>query len=57
MKNTQYSFSKGLTKSVTSVLLVGLPILIGILPAEWMNLTVGGLLVLLVNFLRFKYVK
>ena len=51
----KYSFIKGLIKSVVSVLLVGAPVVLGLLPAEWMNLTVGGALVLLVNFLKIKY--
>ena len=51
----KYSFLKGIVKSAVAVLLVGLPVVVQVLPAEWMNLTVGGLLVLLVNFLKVKY--
>ena len=51
----EYSFSKGLIKSVVAVLLVGLPVVVGVLPSEWANLTIGGLLVLVVNFLKTKY--
>ena len=53
----QYSFWKGVKKAVLSVILVGAPVVLSALPAEWMNLTVGGVLVLAVNFLKVKYVK
>ena len=52
-----YSFWKGVKKSVVSVVLVGLPVVLTILPAEWQNLTIGGVLVLLVNWLKVKYSK
>jgi hypothetical protein len=52
-----YSFWKGVKKAVLSVILVGAPIVVSALPAEWMNITLGGLLVLIVNFLKVKYVK
>ena len=51
----EYSFLRGLRKSVVAVLLVGLPMVLQVMPADWANLTVGGGLVLLVNFLRVKY--
>ena len=51
----EYSFLRGLRKSVVAVLLVGLPMLIQVMPNEYANLTMGGALVLLVNFLRVKY--
>ena len=54
---TKYSFWKGLKKAVVSVILVGLPLVVTALPQEWMNLTLGGVLVLLVNFLKVKFAK
>lgn len=53
----KYSFWKGLGKSVVSVILVGLPLVVTVLPSEWMNLTLGGVLVLLVNYLKVRFAK
>lgn len=52
---TEYKLSKGLVKSVVSMLLVGLPIVLQIMPSEYANLTIGGALVLLVNYLKVKF--
>ncbi len=52
-----YSFWKGFWKAVTSMALVGLPILLQILPSDWLNMTVGGIAVLVLNFLKFSYKK
>jgi hypothetical protein len=57
MVETKYSFWKGVKKAVLSVILVGAPIVISALPAQWMDITLGGLLVLVVNFIKVKYVK
>lgn len=51
----KYSLTKGVVKSVVSVVLVGVPLVLQVLPEAWMNMTVGGALVLLVNFLKVKY--
>lgn len=51
----KYSFKKGATKTMVQVLVIGVPLLIGILPEEWMNLTLGGLLSLLVNWAKVRY--
>jgi len=53
----KYSFWKGVKKSALSVILVGAPIVISALPTQWMDITVGGLLVLIVNYLKFKATK
>lgn len=53
----KYSFKKGLTKSIISAVVFYLPILVGFLPAEWMNMTIGGVLALLVNFVKVKYIR
>ena len=55
MSNRKYSFIKGLIKAIVSMILVGLPILIQILPSDIANLTIGGVLVLALNFLKTKY--
>lgn len=51
---TQYSFVKGLGKGVTSFLVFAIPVLLDVFPAEWMNLTIGGGLVMLLNYLKIK---
>ena len=51
----KYSLWKGLWKGVLGVALVGAPIVVSALPAEWMNYTIGGLLLMLVNFLKVRY--
>jgi hypothetical protein len=53
----KYSFKKGIIKAVISVVLVGVPLLLQVLPTEALNLTLGGLLVLLQNYVKFNYVK
>ena len=53
----KYSFLKGVKKSLVAVVLVGLPVLVSVLPAQWMDYTIGGVLVLIVNFLKVRYSK
>jgi hypothetical protein len=53
----KYSFWKGVKKSMISVILVGAPLVFTLLPAEWMNLTVGGVAVILLNYLKFRFAK
>ena len=50
-----YSLWKGLRKTAVQLILVGLPLVMQVLPAEWMNLTLGGTLVLLVNYLKVRW--
>lgn len=50
-----YSFGKGLGKAVVATILFGLPILAQILPTDFLNLTIGGLLVLVLNWAKVKY--
>lgn len=52
-----YSFWKGLGKGLIAVVLVAGPIVLNALPAEWMNITVGGLLVMALNAAKFAYKK
>ena len=47
-----YSFWKGLKKALFSILIVGLPLLVEILPTEWANLTLSGALLLIVNYIK-----
>ena len=50
-----YSFLKGLGKGIVNFVLFGFPFLVQALPEQWMNLTVGGLLTIAFNYLKFKY--
>lgn len=50
-----YSIRKGLTKAFTSILLFAIPFALQVAPEKWLNLTVGGILVLILNFLKFQY--
>jgi hypothetical protein len=52
--NKTYSFTKGLIKLVQFIVIAS-PLLIGLLPNEIANLTVSGVLLLAVNFLKVKY--
>lgn len=49
----KYSFWIGLKKSLIQVVLFGLPLLAQILPEAWMNLTLGGILTIIVNYIKF----
>jgi hypothetical protein len=51
----EYSFKKGLTKTLTAVALFGIPILFEVLPEAWLNLTLGGVLALALNWVKVKY--
>ena len=57
MDTPRYSLSKGLKKGLIGALLFGLPMLMQWLPSEWMNLSVGTVLVMIVNFAKVKYIK
>ena len=50
--NTKYSFLIGLEKSVFRAVVVGVPIIVGVLPEAWMNMTIGGALMLLLNWVK-----
>lgn len=50
----KYSFLRGVGKSLINAVIFGFPILLQVLPHEWMNLTVGGILYIVYNFLKVK---
>lgn len=50
--NKEYSFWKGLSKAIFNILVVAIPLLIEILPAEWANLTLSGALLIFVNYIK-----
>ena len=53
----QYNFKKGLVKAVVGVLLVAGPIVLQAMPQAWMDITVGGALLLGWNFVKVKYLR
>ena len=53
----KYSFWKGVGKAVVSVILVGLPLVFQVVPQEWLNLTIGGALVMILNWIKVRYAK
>ena len=52
----KYSFAKGLEKGVIAVLIFAIPLVVMDNPA-WANLTVGGLLMIIVNWMKIKYMR
>ncbi len=51
---TNYSFITGLEKSVFRTIVIAGPLLIELLPSTWMNITLGGLLTLAINYAKNK---
>ena len=52
----KYSFGKGFQKGAISFCLFAIPFALNVLPAEWMNLTVGGILIIVMNWLKVKFI-
>lgn len=50
-----YSLKKNIIKGLVPVVLFGIPILLQILPSDILNLTIGGLLVALLNFVKYNF--
>ena len=56
----EYSFVQGLVKACKYIVIFGLPVLVDrfvVAYPGYAQLTVGGLLVLLVNFIKIRYSK
>lgn len=51
-QKTTYSFLIGLEKTLFRVIVIAGPILFNMLPEAWMNLTLGALITLLVNYAK-----
>jgi len=54
----EYSFKEGFVKAIKYIVLFGLPVLVDqfvVTFPQYAQLTVGGILVLLVNLLKVKY--
>lgn len=52
---TKYSFWIGLRKTGVNILIVAAPLLIQILPTDISNLTLSGLILLGVNYLKVRF--
>lgn len=52
----KYSLKKGLTKGLLSAFLFAVPFAVSSFP-DIANLTIGGALVILANFLKVKYIR
>lgn len=48
----KYSVLIGLEKSVFRTMAIAGPVLIEVLPATWMNITLGGLILLAINYAK-----
>lgn len=48
-----YSVLVTLRKGLITLALFGVPVLLDVLPEEWLNLTVGSLLVMVINFIKY----
>ena len=52
---TKYSFKKGLVKTLINLAIIGLPLVIQILPTEIANLTLSGVLLMVINYLKVTF--
>ena len=50
MLTSSYSFITGLEKTFFRMVVIAGPLVLGLLPQEWMNLTLGAALTFLINF-------
>lgn len=55
MKVQEYSFWKSFLKMVVKVGVLAIPLVIGLLPKEWMDLTLGGALYMLLDWMQKKF--
>lgn len=55
METKKYSFWIGLRKMAVNLLVVAGPMLVGVLPQEWMNMTLSGAILLVINYAKVKY--
>lgn len=57
MLTNKYSFLIGLEKSIFRTVVAVGPLLIGVLPEVWMNITLGTAIMLLINYAKNKDIK
>jgi len=53
----KYSFWIGLKKVLLNLIIVGVPLVLQILPSDILNLTVSGILLLILNYIKVNYAK
>lgn len=51
----KYNFWTSVAKMLVKVGVLAIPLVIGLLPKEWMDLTLGGVLYLVLDFAQKKY--
>ena len=51
----KYLFWRGIYKALIGMIIIGFPIIFQILPTDIMNLTLGGILALILNWAKIKY--
>lgn len=51
----QYSFWIGVKKAIINIVIVGAPLAVTLLPEMWQNITLSGVVLLIVNFLKVRY--
>jgi len=51
----KYNFWKGVKKTLISLVIIGLPLIVGALPADWQNLTLSGAVILVLNYIKVKH--
>jgi hypothetical protein len=51
-KKQEYSFLLGLEKTITRVIIIAGPILVGLLPEAWMNVTLGAAIIFAINWAK-----
>ena len=51
----KYSFGQGVLKGIKYFILFLIPFALQLLPTEFLNLTVGGILVIIYNFVKIKF--
>jgi hypothetical protein len=48
----KYSFLTGVEKSIFKTIVVVGPLLLGVLPEEWMNITLGAIVTFVINYAK-----
>jgi hypothetical protein len=48
----KYSFTKGLWKTLVATSIFAIPLIIDLLPTDWLNMSIGSLLFLILNWAK-----
>lgn len=54
-KKTNYSIVRGVTKALVNMAIVAVPMIIQVLPQEWMNMSLSAIILIVVNYIKVKY--